>query len=548
MTAESPFDTWLTSEPFRDIWVPVAQSRSPLIGPAYINGMLAQAADPAELLKSHSAPSSGLGGAYGGPARTMQEPPDFLIGHPSRSGAAIFWPFAHVIEAPGGRREMEPLQQLLAHHAAWPEHVRGQKRWCRLNNGEEQMIVRWSPDPNESDAAGTLEVFRPALLKYLFDMNLHFAFFFDARADGSGFPDDWKGHGDTARRSWRGWNTGADQLLSDRPQAMMLGVEILLRPDQDPEAEADEDGVEFTVAIDPDTGNPITVSYPGEASESTVWEGVGRDNFLTPLYFKPTVLDRYHADPRLYSVEPGAVRAWAGWMLQVALTEQGNYQAYLGDVASLPRREQEHWVRHPVVGDEIPESRRRTDFYAEFVDGPSHRTVIEDLRDAVGRVNHVASSLCKRDLFPPVEAVNAPKVNGLRVPRNEVSSFQQQLTALSLLLGESLDNKCLTAAGAPKIEGAGTIKRLEALLEQLTGREAGGVREDIGVLFEIQALRSNVGGVHDTSGAENTLGRLNPSNLPWDDWFVDIVERTVKAVNFIEQTLSATPRRVEAAS
>ncbi len=120
-----------------------------------------------------------------------------------------------------------------------------------------------------------------------------------------------------------------------------------------------------------------------------------------------------------------------------------------------------------------------------------------------------------------------------------MTSFQTQLTALSLLIGDSLDSKALTAAGAPKIEGAGTLKRLEVLLEQLTGRDEGGVREDIAALFEVQTLRSQVGGVHDTSDAEKTLARYNPRGLPWDDWFADLVERVTAALQFVTTVLAA---------
>ncbi len=540
--ARSPFDPWLDSEPFRNVWIPVASSPSSLIGPPYINGMLAQADDPKTLLATTTQPGVGLGVVSGAAAGTIKDPPDFLVGstHHLAAADATFWPFVRVIERPGGEREMEPLQQFLAYHAAWPQHTRNQRHWYRLHEGEEQMIARWSPDPNDLEHAGTLEILRSALLKYLFGMSLHFAVFFDVRADGSGLPDDWTCHGSTERRRWHAWNTSAARLAAARPQAAMHGVEILLCPREDPEPEADRHGVKFTVILDPDTGKPGQVSFPGEPNEMTVWGGAGRNNFLTPLYFRPAVLARYHADPNLYSVEPEVVRAWAGWRLQLALTKDGNYQAYLGDVAELPRYEQEHWARHTVVGDEIPESRWLADFYAEIVEGPSHRTAIDDLHEAVQRVNQVARDVYGYDLFPPVETVNMPKVKGLRVPGNEVSSFQQQLTALWLLLNDSLDSRCLTAGGIEKIEGAGTLKRLEALLERLSGCEVGGVREAVGVLFEIQTLRSHVGGVHDTSGADKTLTRLNQDDLPWDAWFVDIVERAGTALNFIEKTLSAS--------
>jgi hypothetical protein len=545
MTDPNPFATWLTSDAFSGIWVPVAQSRSVLIGPPYINGVLAQPGhgeDPSILLSSTESPVHDIGRIYGTPARDDGTLPEFLASEGAHHGAATFWPFACLFELPGGHRYLEPLQQFLTFHAAWPTRTREQSCWYRLHDGKEQPIARWTRDASDRQYSGTLEIYRPALLKYLHHMNLHFAFFFDVRANGDGVPDDWRAQAKDARRSWRAWNTPAAQLLSDHAQAMMLGVEILRCPEDDPEPEDDRQAgsVEFLVAFDPDTGKPVTVSFPGAPNPWTEWPGAGNDNFLTHLYFSTRVLERYHADTRLYTVTNGHVSAWDGWGLQISLTEQGNYHAYLGDVAKLPRYEQEHWAGHAVVGDRIPENRARADFFGQFVDGPSHRTVVDDLRSAHAEVNSATEARFGASLLPLVEPINEPKVRALRVPTNEVTSFQAQLTALSLLLGDSLDSKTLTAAGAPKVENAGTLKRLELMLENLTGRGGGGVRDDIAALIEVQTLRSHIGGVHDTSKAEKTLARYNASDLAWDDWFVDIVERATAALRFIADTIRAT--------
>jgi hypothetical protein len=65
------------------------------------------------------------------------------------------------------------------------------------------------------------------------------------------------------------------------------------------------------------------------------------------------------------------------------------------------------------------------------------------------------------------------------------------------------------------------------------------VRDDIAPLLEIQLLRSKVGGVHNASDAQKILARLNPSGLPWNDWFTDIVERAIQVLGFIEQAFTA---------
>lgn len=542
MPDRNPFADWLSSNPFSGSWLTVAQSRAALIGPPFVNACLAQLderQDAAALLDSTASPVHGLGEMYGEPAQDDGSAPEFVAS--SRSGSGVrFWPFARSVERPGGATQLEPFQPLLAHHAAWDDHTRNERRWYRLHEGEPQLIVRWTPDPDDPAYAGTLGIYRPALLKYLHDMNLHLALFFDVRAVGDGVPNDWRGEHRDDRRHWRAWNTSADQLLDAHAQAMMLGVEILVRPEEDPEPGEDRQAsVEFPIGLDADTGKPVSVSYPGLPNNRTAWPGAGNDNFLTHLFFRAQVLERYHADTTLYTVSPGYVRAWSGWGLQVGLTEQGNLHAYLGDVAKLPRYEQEHWARYAVVDDKIPESRARADFLGEFVDGPTHRTVIDDLRRAHAELNEAFRVLHGPPLLPAVEAINEPKVNGLRVPRNEVTSFQAQLTALSLLIGDSLDSKALTTAGAPKIDGAGTLQRLEVLLEQLTGRGDGGVREDIAALFEVQTLRSRLGGVHDASDAEKTLARYNAGGLPWDDWFTDLVERVTAALQFVAIVFAA---------
>jgi hypothetical protein len=86
-----------------------------------------------------------------------------------------------------------------------------------------------------------------------------------------------------------------------------------------------------------------------------------------------------------------------------------------------------------------------------------------------------------------------------------------------------------------------TTAEVVELLRAVDGADL--VRESLG--FDIQTLRSNVGDVHDTSGAEKVLARLNPSDLPYDDWFVDIVERMVRALNFIEHAFITGPDGAE---
>jgi len=68
MLDPNPFAGWLSSNPFGGSWVTVAQSRSPLIGPPFVNGCLAQLVngqDSTPLLDSTESPVHGLGAMYG---------------------------------------------------------------------------------------------------------------------------------------------------------------------------------------------------------------------------------------------------------------------------------------------------------------------------------------------------------------------------------------------------------------------------------------------------------------------------------------------------
>src|SRR5207248_1110585 len=131
--------------------------------------------------------------------------------------------------------------------------------------------------------------------------------------------------------------------------------------------------------------------------------------FLTPVFFREEVLERYYEDPRTFTVEEDLVRGGRRWDLPIARTGRGTVQAWLGDVNELSLSVQRHWQQYSVPGEGVPEWRIRRDFLAEFAHAPEEGPVAE-LKRAVAAANEAAQARYDEPLFADVEEAHVEAV------------------------------------------------------------------------------------------------------------------------------------------
>ncbi|MGH9892347.1 MAG: hypothetical protein ACREA0_10260, partial [bacterium] len=89
--------------------------------------------------------------------------------------------------------------------------------------------------------------------------------------------------------------------------------------------------------------------------------------------------------------------------MPIARTGRGTIQAWLGDIAGLPRSVQQHWQQYAVVDQGgVPEWRLRRDLLAEFVSAPAGGPVA-GLKRAIEELNRVTSARFGMPIFADID-------------------------------------------------------------------------------------------------------------------------------------------------
>ncbi|MFI6858266.1 hypothetical protein [Streptomyces sp. NPDC050416] len=129
--------------------------------------------------------------------------------------------------------------------------------------------------------------------------------------------------------------------------------------------------LEFTVAVDPNTGECIT-STCDPAKVSNYFTDRGTPHFLTLVYFRREVLNRYTSQPSRYRIENGRLSCLGLWGISIGTNPDGLIEVYLGDLGrDLPAEECDHWLSFnvPPIGGR-DEGRFDRDILGRWTNGP----------------------------------------------------------------------------------------------------------------------------------------------------------------------------------
>lgn len=113
---------------------------------------------------------------------------------------------------------------------------------------------------------------------------------------------------------------------------------------EDPYAEKHESYAEFITGSDPE-GKPIRQSCKAEE------DGNRSPSFLTPVFFKRQVLQKYFNEPERYTVGDGRLSCGGLWSLRFDNDHPHHVGAWLGDLGYLSATEQAHWKGFDIIPD-----------------------------------------------------------------------------------------------------------------------------------------------------------------------------------------------------
>jgi hypothetical protein len=236
---------------------------------------------------------------------------------------------------------------------------------------------------------------------------------------------------------------------------------------------------DFIIGTNP-AGQPICRSCDPSGLPPVRW--------LTPVFFRREVLQKYYDNPQRYSVEDGYLRCGGLWGMQIDNSHQKFVVAFLGDLGQdLSLNERHHWLSHNVA----PEGGMSRTSFARSFEGRFTMPEMPDLlfKQAYERLNEAWEKAYNWPLFKPLNEDDEHIFKVLRIPLNENhNEFDTQVLNLAKVLVDSL-NEMELAKGVSSIEK--TDKGITKLEKFVAASGWDGSIEHIAFLRRLQALRSS---------------------------------------------------------
>lgn len=262
--------------------------------------------------------------------------------------------------------------------------------------------------------------------------------------------------------------------------------------------------VQFVVGLDSDGGeilhssNHHRLAPPFLATPDV-------PQYLTPVFFRREVLDKYYAEPSRYEVRDGYLKCLDLWGCAIDNDSKNWVSVFLGDLGrDMPYKERLHWKQFNIY----PEKQSYTSFNRNFGAGFAEAQSI-DLRFR-REYERFAEDWEKEIGWPMFRAPTSEDrhlIRTVKVPAGEnQSDFDQQVLVLTKLLVDSLNESELQARAGHLPDGAKGIKKLEGFFKETGFLEGPSV---VGFLKHLQNLRSTGAAHRKGSGyqrAQRALG------------------------------------------
>jgi hypothetical protein len=258
---------------------------------------------------------------------------------------------------------------------------------------------------------------------------------------------------------------------------------------------------DFVIGIDVD-GNELTHSSDPSLLANYFGANPGSPHYLTPVYFRREVLNKYYAEGDRFTIEDGYLRCAGLWGLRLDNDQPGHVMVFLGDLGrDIPFNEAGYWKSFNIAPHEEgpSETLYRRAFLAEFADPKS-----VDLR--FGRVyektNGAWAETFREPLFKPLHEDDRHLLSKLHIPIGEgQAEFDEQILILAKLLVDSIDEAALEAEVGPGARDEKGLAKLERFLSKHGVEDA---RAFLKPFANIQGLRSR--GAAHRKGADFDIG------------------------------------------
>ena len=250
----------------------------------------------------------------------------------------------------------------------------------------------------------------------------------------------------------------------------------------------DEQYIEFIIGEDA-SGSLIKHSCNPKILSNAFGANPEAPSFLTPVFFKRHVLQRYYEEPEKFTVNDGHLRCGSLWGLRLDNDHPEHVMVFLGDLGqSLPESERGIWKSFNI----LPVGKMsETVFRRSFLGQPAE----PQSPDLIFKATYL--DFCQKwkstmhwHLFTPLHESDEHNFYRLRIPLiDSQPEFEAQISSLTKLLIDYLNEDQLTKELESKIKDEKGISKFE---RWLTVRQYPDTHNLIAYLRRLQLLRSKI--------------------------------------------------------
>lgn len=195
-------------------------------------------------------------------------------------------------------------------------------------------------------------------------------------------------------------------------------------------------------------GNPIKYSCNPNNLSNYFGKNKGNPHYLTPVYFRLEVMQKYFSNPSKFRVDDSIVEMISRWSLRIDNNHSEAIVVFLGDLGGLPTQEQKYWQSYniaPLGG--ISRVAFSRGFLAEFTEPEApdllfKRDLSEFYKKWFSHFNWY--------LFKPLSDKDAYRLQSLHMPPDESEiDFKNQIEAIAVILNESINVQALREIVGP---------------------------------------------------------------------------------------------------
>ena len=355
------------------------------------------------------------------------------------------------------------------------------------NNGDEEVVA----EINQKKAVTRVKL--KFLKEFLFVKKAYLALFFDLRRYDSKTLEELNvdPKNSTTKKplmTYRCYLGPDESSNKDRKTyAMIMGKKLIPPPDKKFNAIDKQDKcIDFIVGVD-QNGKPKSFT----CDKNILHKRNAPPYFLTAIFFKREVLEKYYNNPDKYEVQDACIIREGFWCLRADNSHDEYVVVFLGDLSSIPTQEQLYWRQFNISASDSSISKTCYDrmFMVKFRESDQTDLFFKSQFELF---NKKWEEKYGWKLWKDLNDEDQHNLSSLRIPlhKNSQREFDELVGALTKVFVDSLNEnaikKYLSDNGIELPQNVKGIDKFEALMNFLGVTS----REMIKFFRDFQALRS----------------------------------------------------------